>query len=158
MKTLLFGMAAALIATCGWAQTPADLRSKMVDGRLMIFPGEQALLDISDPAKPRLLELKASEVLTVEATRSVAANTVLFNFRPSTEKVAMLSVAHGLATPLRYHAALLTPRGEDLVGFPTTICPVRSKIAGIETWGDKPTAIVILSIAPTTPEDTGCVE
>jgi hypothetical protein len=52
---------------------------------------------------------------------------------------------------------LMVPRADgNLEGHPTTICPVKAGLAGIELWSEKPVAIMITSFEATTAADTGC--
>jgi hypothetical protein len=74
------------------------------------------------------------------------AGQLVFSFRAFGRQGAVLKVENGQDRPMIYDATLWRPHDQQLVAEATTVCPVRGKSVGVESWGGPVAALTVSNL------------
>lgn len=168
---------------------PVDLQEPRVwisDGRLTLYPGESAVVNIDIPGKPVVEAAAAGEVISDERAAAMArllasgapsegadsdaerageplqnqpGKRLRFTFRQAPDSEDMLLVVENQhATALSYDAGMLLLAGEELAWSATSVCTVQPGIFSIEHWPHPIMAISVggFELAPSASEEVVC--
>ncbi len=167
MARVLAALAATLLALAGTAAAAIDARlshglevaTADLHG-VRVLDGERVVITVNrsgepspstrgpaQPGWPPAAPAGDDKVETVYAGRvqgalTAPADTLVATFR-RTSGGAVLSVENGFSHPVIYDASVIHQDGDRISVTPTTICPVRAKGFGIESWDPAVVGVII---------------
>ena len=177
-RVLIVAAAAAAItlgATPAWADKQADGVASVAEQLhgVLIGDGERVALEPEGGGPPKVLTRGAATKQAVSGppvndTRvettgsftappiSAAPDTLVATFHGFGAQGATVTVENGFAHPIIYDAAIVVRRGRDLVVSNTSICPIRARSTGVESWGGLVTGIILSNPREPPGDDMHC--
>jgi hypothetical protein len=157
VKRIWIAAAIAALATAASAQ-PFYKSRQAGDNGVMLWLNEQVTVDLSEPGKFRIADIRSADPTLVDATPRAVTGNVTFGFRSDGKGGVLLMVSNGLDARLRYHLVPMQPPGADgkVVGISSEACPVKARGASVAHWPASYVAMLIQNPLPTTDSDTGC--